>query len=418
MSRSTNAISEFRFTLGEHELVPIVIGAMGFDVSTPAMALEGARLGGISHISDSNVFLNTDKHYGTKYVKMQYAKYGHLRNQPDKTTITFDPADLYAAEKLHAAKVMERKVGPGLIFVNCLEKTALNQSTNQKRFLGARLNGLLDGGIDGITLAAGLNLQSFHVLNDNPRFRTAKLGIIVSSVRALKIFLKKNEELKRLPDYVIVEGPLAGGHLGFKIDEWQSASLERIFLEVLDFIKLEGLNIPVIPAGGIFTGTDGATFIEAGAAAVQVATRFTITKESGFPAAVKQAYFESQEEDVEVNMTSPVGYPMRMLKQSPSLTSSNHPNCEAFGYVLYDGKCKYIDAYNAAKEKAAGEKFVVSDTFCVCTQAYAYKMWTCGHNVYRLKDTSVKRAGKYLELTTEHVFNDYLNSKHDDINLP
>jgi nitronate monooxygenase len=135
----------------------------------------------------------------------------------------------------------------------------------------------LDAGIDGITLAAGLHLGSFALIEDHPRFRDAKLGIIVSSVRALQLFLKKSARTNRLPDYVVVEGPLAGGHLGFGMD-WAQYDLATIVAEVIKYLKDEQLDIPVIPAGGIFTGTDAARFLEAGAAAVQVATRFTVIR--------------------------------------------------------------------------------------------------------------------------------------------
>jgi hypothetical protein len=102
---------------------------------------------------------------------------------------------------------------------------------------------------------------------DHPRFREAKLGIIVSSVRALQLFLRKNSKLDRLPDYIIVEGPLAGGHLGFGMD-WAEYDLHTIMdEELLAYMKAEQLDIPLIAAGGIFTGSDAVGFLEKGAAA-------------------------------------------------------------------------------------------------------------------------------------------------------
>ena len=81
-----------------------------------------------------------------------------------------------------------------------------------------------------------------------------------------------------MPDFIVVEGPLAGGHLGFAMENWHEFSLPIIFSEVLNFLKEQNLNIPVIPAGGIFTGTDAANYLADGAGAVQVATRFTVTE--------------------------------------------------------------------------------------------------------------------------------------------
>ena len=184
-------------------------------------------------------------------------------------------------------------------------------------------------------------------MEDHPRFRDAKLGIIVSSSRALAMFLRKNARLQRLPDYIVVEGPLAGGHLGFGIDDWWKYDLRTLVGEVLAFLKAEHLDIPVIAAGGIFTGSDAAAFLEQGAAAVQVATRFTVTKECGLPDKIKQEYFKASEDDIEVNTISPTGYPMRMLKGSPGIGDGIRPNCEAYGYLLdAKGNCAYIDAYN------------------------------------------------------------------------
>ena len=149
--------------------------------------------------------------------------------------------------------------------------------------LRVRLSAALDAGIDGITLSAGLHLGSFAQIADHPRFRDAKLGIIVSSLRALQLFLRKNAKLDRLPDYVIVEGPLAGGHLGFGLDDWSKYDLRTIVDEIARWLKAEQLDIPLIPAGGIFTGSDAVSYLETGAAAVQVATRFTVTNECGLP---------------------------------------------------------------------------------------------------------------------------------------
>src|SRR3970282_338100 len=136
---------------------------------------------------------------------------------------------------------------------------------------------------------------------------------------------------KRLPDYIIVEGPLAGGHLGFGMD-WANYDLRAISGEILQYLQAEKLAIPLIPAGGIFTGSDAVSYLESGAAAVQVATRFTVTRECGLPDKIKQEYFKASEDDIEVNTISPTGYPMRMLRGSPGLGAGIRPNCEAYGY--------------------------------------------------------------------------------------
>ena len=258
------------------------------------------------------------------------------------------------------------------------------------------------------------------MIADHARFREAKLGIIVSSVRALQLFLRKNAKLDRLPDYVIVEGPLAGGHLGFGMD-WAQYELRTIVNEIHAYFKAKKLNIPVIPAGGIFTGSDAMSYLEEGASAVQVATRFTVSRECGLPEKVQQEYFKASESDIEVNTISPTGYPMRMLKGSPAIGDGIRPNCEAYGYLLDgNGNCAYITAYNREVTlHPDAKKIVVMDKTCLCTQMRNFDCWTCGHMAYRLKDTSIKNAdGTYQLLSAEHIFHDYQFSRDGKIALP
>jgi nitronate monooxygenase len=410
-------VDDFRLCFGKSELVPIIIGGMGVDISTAALALEGARLGGIGHISDAMVKTVSDRRYDTHFVRDKLRMYRYNIENADKSPIQFNLERLAEAQRLHVGRTMEAKRGTGMVFINCMEKLTMNAP---RETLRVRLTSALDAGIDGITLSAGLHLGSFALIEDHPRFRDAKLGIIVSSLRALQLFLKKNARLNRLPDFIIVEGPLAGGHLGFGMD-WQQYDLATITAEVLAFLKANQLAIPLIPAGGIFTGSDAAAFLEMGCAAVQVATRFTVTEECGLPAKVKQEYFRASEEDVEVNTLSPTGYPMRMLKKSPAIGAGNRPNCEAYGYLL-DGKghCAYIDAYNREVLAHPGEKKVsVKDKTCLCTHMRNFECWTCGHYVYRLKDTSHRRAdGSYQMLSAEDVFRDYQFSTDGQLALP
>jgi nitronate monooxygenase len=411
-------VDDFRLRLGQHELVPIMTGGMGVDISTADLALEAARLGGVGHISDAMVPTVSDRRYETRFVKDKLKQYkANVPNLQDKSTVKFDLGHLIEATRLHVSKTMERKTGSGLVFINCMEKLTMNAP---KETLKVRMNAALDAGIDGITLAAGLHLGSFGLIEDHPRFRDVKLGIIVSSLRALQLFLRKNGRTNRLPDYVVVEGPLAGGHLGFGMD-WAQYDLATIVAEIQGWLKAEQLDIPLIPAGGIFTGSDATAFLEAGAAAVQVATRFTVTHECGLPDPIKQEYFKAQEDDIEVNGISPTGYPMRMIKASPAIGAGTHPNCESFGYLLdANGKCAYIDAYN--REAAAhpdSKKLSIKDKTCLCTHMRHFDLWTCGQYTYKLKDTSVKEAdGSYRVLTAEHVFKDYQFSKDGKIALP
>ena len=410
-------VDDFRLKFGKKEFVPIIIGGMGVDISTAELALEAVRLGGIGHISDAMVQDVSDRRFDTEFVKEKTKFYKHNIDNSDKTLVKFDLGRLAEATKLHVGKTMEAKRGDGMVFVNCMEKLSMNSPRDT---LQVRLNSALDAGIDGITLSAGLHLGSFGLMADHPRFRDAKLGIIVSSVRALQLFLRKTARLDRLPDFVIIEGPLAGGHLGFGMD-WAQYDLATIVAEVAQFLKTEQLDIPLIAAGGIFTGSDAVSFLENGAAAIQVATRFTVANECGLPDKVKQEYFKASEEDIVVNTLSPTGYPMRMLRNTPAIGAGIRPNCEAYGYLLDgNGSCAYINAYNAQIViHPDGKNISVPDKTCLCTHMRNYNCWTCGSMTYRLKDTTRKLAdGRYQTLSAEHIFKDYQFSVDQQVALP
>lgn len=415
-----NKVDNYRlkFKDDNREFVPIMIGGMGVDISTSELALEAARLGGIGHISDALITDLADRKFNTKFVSNKKQEFKDSLNSTDKSKITFAAHDIKEAMRLNVTKTMEDKKGSGLVFVNCMEKLTMN---NSKDTLNARLNSALDAGIDGITLSAGLHLNSMAMMEQNKRFHDAKIGIIVSSLRALRPFLQRAKRSNRMPDYIVVEGPLAGGHLGFAIENWKEFNLAMIFSEVKQYLAENNLDIPVIPAGGIFTGSDAAAYLADGAGAVQVATRFTVTEECGLPEKAKQEYFRATEDDVEVNTSSPTGYPMRMLSYSPSLGSKMKPNCESLGYLLENGTCSYIDAYEQAKTAcaSAGKPLAVFEKTCLCTHMQLYQCYTCGHYVYRLKDTTNKLTdGTYQTLTAEHVFYDYQYSSDNQIALP
>jgi len=416
LTNKIKKLDDYRLKLGKKEYVPIMLGGMGMDISTAEMAIEVSMLGGIGHISDAMIHAVADRRFHTHFVKDKYQKYKQYATSTDKSEVQFDLKSIEEATKLHVGKTMDAKKGDGAIFVNCMEKLTMN---NPRETLKIRMASAMDAGIDGITLSAGLHLGSFEFVSDHPRFRDVKLGIIVSSLRALKLFLRRAKRLNRLPDYVVVEGPLAGGHLGFGIDNWREFSLKDIVIEILQFTKSEGLDIPIIPAGGIFTGTDGVELINMGASAIQVANRFTVTEECGLPYGAKQEYFRATIDDVVVNSISPTGYPMRMLKNTPAINSRVKPNCEGLGYLLDNaGKCSYLTAYNDPSSKSWGTLSAAQKT-CLCTHMKNFKCWTCGHYVYRLKDsTNQLPDGSYQILTTRHVFEDYQFSENHEIKKP
>ncbi|MEK6917859.1 MAG: nitronate monooxygenase [Nanoarchaeota archaeon] len=156
------------------------------------------------------------------------------------------------------------------------------------------------------------------IVRDLPKhleWKKTMIAQIVSSARAADIIVKSWTQLGHPPDAIVVEGPKAGGHLGYSLEqledsEFVSHGLESIISEV---INLVGSKIPVIAAGGIYTGKDIYDILKYGAAGVQMATRFVTTKECDADPKFKQAYIDSKKEDI-VIITSPVGMPGRAIK--------------------------------------------------------------------------------------------------------
>ncbi|MCB1956324.1 MAG: nitronate monooxygenase, partial [Rhodocyclaceae bacterium] len=112
-------VDDFRLTLGDKEVVPIMIGGMGVDISTSDLALEAARLGGIGHISDAMIKTVADRRYKTKYVREKLKRYKFNVANSDKSVVQFDMGEIAEATRLHVEGTMSRKTGDGLVFINC-----------------------------------------------------------------------------------------------------------------------------------------------------------------------------------------------------------------------------------------------------------------------------------------------------------
>ncbi len=178
--------------------------------------------------------------------------------------------------------------------------------------------------VDLIISGAGLPLQLPELVVGSK----TKIIPIVSSLRAAELIMKRwKKKFEKEPDAIIVEGPEAGGHLGFKKNELVDKSAKDVFTivkELKEFLDKGEMDIPVIAAGGIFHGKDIVKAIEAGASGVQMATRFVATYECDASEKYKQVYVNSKKEDV-VIMDSPVGLPGRALI-NPMLTTVNNGN--------------------------------------------------------------------------------------------
>jgi nitronate monooxygenase len=176
--------------------------------------------------------------------------------------------------------------------------------------------------IDLLFLGAGLPIKGIPV----PLIRKAGVGLIpiVSSGRAARLIFKSWEKIYQdIPDGVVVEGPRAGGHLGFKLDQIDDPAyrLEILVPEVVDALRefetRWGRTIPVIAGGGVYTGEDIHRILKLGARGVQMGTRFIATEECDADRRFKQAYVDCRKEDI-VIIQSPVGLPGRAIR-SPFL---------------------------------------------------------------------------------------------------
>lgn len=265
--------------------LPIIQGGMGVGVSLSGLASAVANEGGIGVIAGAGI--------------------GML--EPDFNT-NFRAANQRAlAKEIRNAKSLSN----GVIGVNLM----LASSDFDQLLLVT-----VDEGADVVLLGAGLILKIPETIPVERLVRTkTKFIPIVSSPRAAKIIFEYwTKYFNHVPDAIVVEGPLAGGHLGFKkhqIDD-PEYSLEHLISEIIPIIapfeKQFNKKIPVIAAGGIFTGADIYKFLQLGAQGVQMGTQFVATLECDASAEFKQAYIDCCKEDI-VIIDSPVGLPGRAI---------------------------------------------------------------------------------------------------------
>lgn len=273
-----------RLKIGGFEVkIPIIQGGMGVGISLSGLASAVANEGGVGVISATGI--------------------GML--EPDYST-NFKEANKRALRK-EIKKV--RGMTTGVIGVNIM--VALSDFYDLVQVA-------VDEGADLVFLGAGLPLKPLPL--DRLREVTTKVVPIVSSARAAKIIFKYWEKnYNHVPDAVVVEGPLAGGHLGFKKEQINNHdyALEKILPEVISVIKPYeqhfNKSIPVIAAGGIYTGADIHKFIQLGAQGVQMATRFVATHECDASIEFKEAYVKCEKEDI-IIVDSPVGLPGRAIQ--------------------------------------------------------------------------------------------------------
>lgn len=264
--------------------VPVIQGGMGVGISLSGLAVAVANQGGIGVISAAGL--------------------GLVHRNP---ALDFLEANIEGLKnEIRKAKELTK----GIVGVNIM--VAMSNFADLVRTS-------ISEKVDIIFSGAGLPLEL-------PKFLTpgsvTKLVPIVSSGRAARLICEKWKSMHNyLPDAIVVEGPKAGGHLGFKKDQLNDAqfSLEELIPEVVREVQFFEdkfqQKIPVIAAGGIYTGEDIYNILQKGASGVQMGTRFVTTEECDASMEFKQTYINSCEKDMEI-IQSPVGMPGRAVRNT------------------------------------------------------------------------------------------------------
>ncbi len=319
---------------GKTITIPIVQGGMGIGVSLSPLASAVAREGGLGIVSSASLDRLVSRATG-------------------RQVSTYDAV---------YREVSEAKAGGGTAGVNIMVAI--------ERHYEDSVRGAIDAGADVIISGGGLPLSLPSIQAPG---ETALIPI-VSSARALDVICRRWARTGYRPDAVVLEGPLAGGHLGFTFEELglESNRLENLLPLVKDVAVRNG-DFPVIVAGGIFTHDDIRRFLSLGAEGVQMGTRFLATEESSASPAYKQALVDSKKEDIipSYKPGSPCGLPFMVLRQSPmfisSLTRARSPRCDK-GYLLMKGRNGTPPVCPANTELA--------DSFCICNGLLS----SCGYN--------------------------------------
>lgn len=285
---------------------PIIQGGMGVGVSHSGLAGAVARSGAVGTLS--SVGLSKIPLYKgdlNERIKSEKARLGRKLTDSEYEE-AFQAVNIESIAK-EVARAREISGGNGAVFMNVM--VAVNRY--REHIVAA-----CEAGVDAVVCGAGLPTDMPEIAKDYPH---VALIPIVSSPRAANILLKKWARFGRLPDAFVVEDPSrAGGHLGSptleKVDA-EDTRLESAIPELVRYLKEQGLEIPVIAAGGIATRANIDWALSLGASGVQMGTRFLATEESGASLAFKDAVVRAAPEDV-VEYYSNAMLPARALRES------------------------------------------------------------------------------------------------------
>lgn len=263
--------------------LPIIQGGMGVGVSRSGLAGAVAKEGGIGIISTAQI---------------GYDEEGFEQNPAE--------CNLKAIRK-HIKKAKDIAGGNGMVGVNVM--VALKHYKEH-------VKEAVKAGADVIICGAGLPVDLPELVKEG----TSKIAPIVSSARASSIILKMwDHKYKRTADFLVVEGPMAGGHLGYsreQLSELDKYDFDEEIKKIIDskkqYEEKYNCSIPVIVGGGIFDHKDIDHILSLGADGVQMATRFVATEECDADILYKQAYLNAKAEDIDI-VVSPVGMPGRAV---------------------------------------------------------------------------------------------------------
>jgi len=269
--------------------LPIIQGGMGVGISLSGLASAVANEGGIGVISSVGVGMNESN---------------YANNFRDSNRIGL-------IKEIRKARTKTK----GILGVNIM--LALTDFDEILKIS-------VDEKIDVVFMGAGLPLKiPSSILQQNDENTKTKFVPKVSSARAAKlIFQYWSNKYQRIPDAVVVEGPKAGGHLGFKKKDLNDPKfnifnlIKETIPEIDKFEQQYGIEIPVIAAGGIYTGKDIYEIMQAGAKGVKMGTRFVTTNECDAAMSFKKNYLSCKKEEDIAIIDSPVGLPGRVIRNN------------------------------------------------------------------------------------------------------
>ena len=263
---------------------PIIQGGMGIGISWDKLAGNVALEGGLGVISG----------VGTGYYQNKDFSFKNVKDKPHTEK------NFYSKSGLTEIIKNARKI--------CGDKPLACNVLYASNDYGRIVKDACEAGVDIIITGAGIPTNMPEFTRDFPN---VALIPIVSSARALKLICKKWKRYNKLPDAVIVEGPLSGGHQGFKYDDCfkEEFELEKIVPPVIEEAKNWG-SMPIIAAGGVWDKNDIDKFLDMGCAGVQMATRFIATHECDADSSFKDVLIKAEASDIKL-LKSPVGLPAR-----------------------------------------------------------------------------------------------------------